>query len=298
MSTPYRKLAGTEVHEAPTRDGTARLEMGPRHAQLEIPGVFHLSITDSWLTFVKEERRRKPKKRSMSLEKDARLVVARAVPTEDVALWYEGEPGIQFRVVGLRPVELLVESALADWRLLDRLAAGLARAVHDSAGGAIGAHEFGNGHHRVLLIEYPDRVVLFARPLFRERPRRLLEVRRDGRVQVKHKEKYHRVKTDSRYAVTLLGDRIRFESARGRDVASVWLPWISVEERTELCRRLGEVVDQSGVPANKLLPSAASDWLEPTKTGLIQRQSVSETEADSTDSRELLALTPTDPVLP
>jgi hypothetical protein len=43
--------------------------------------------------------------------------------------------------------------------------------------------------------------------------------------------------------VTVSGDRIRFTGGDGRDLASLWLPWIAVEDRHELVRRFGELVD-------------------------------------------------------
>jgi len=179
----------------------------------------------------------------MSLDR-RRVVVARGLPTEDLALWYEGRPGVLSRVVGLRPLELLDEAALSAWRRLDVLATRLRRALSGLGDGVLRAFELGRGQHRVLLVEYRDRLVLHARPLFRERPRRAMEVRLDGSILLAARHGDQRIHCNSRYAVTLLGDRIRFESSDGRDVVSLWLPWIAHEDRAELAERMGNFVHE------------------------------------------------------
>jgi hypothetical protein len=220
----------------------ARLYVGPQHTLLEVADRLRVSVTTGFLTVAHRDRRR-VRPRSMGLARQ-RLVVARAVPTEDIALWFEERPGVVARVVGLRPLELLDESALAAWRRLDRLAGRLHAALVDDGRGARRAFELGRGQHRVLLVEHSDRMVLYARPLFRERPRRTLEVRADGTILVATRDADGTIHCNSRYAVTVLGDRIRFESSDGRDVATVWLPWISPEDRVELAARLGAFVHE------------------------------------------------------
>jgi hypothetical protein len=247
VTGPYRELAGTEVVEAPTKDGPARLLIGPRHVFLEIPGRLRISVTDKWMTVVGSDRTRRARPRSVRMA-DRRLVVARAVPTEDIALWYEGRPGVMSRLVSLRPLQLLDTAALNAWQKLDRLARELRLALAPFGGGARSGFEFGRGQHRVLLSTDGEGMVVYARPLFRERPRRTLEVRSDGTVLVRAGDIDQSIVCNSRDAVTVLGDRIRFESADGRVVATVWLPWISVEDRTELARRLGDLVHQLVAP--------------------------------------------------
>jgi hypothetical protein len=195
-----------------------------------------VSVTGRWMTVTVRDR-----SRSMILA-GRRLVVARALPTEDLALWYEHRPGLIGRVLGLRPLELLDEAALSAWRRLDALATRLRSAVAGHGGGGLRAFELGRGLHRVLLVEHLNRMVLYARPLFRERPRRALEVRADGSVRVPQRQGDQVVRCRSRYAVTVLGDRIRFQSPAGGDMASVWLPWIAPEDRAELAERIGDFV--------------------------------------------------------
>src|SRR5262245_59466547 len=116
--SPYREAAAADVLEAPTRDGVARLEIAPDHTLLRIARKLQVSITRTWATIVTGEPRARAKPRSLPLG-ESRLVVARGVPTEEVALWYEERPNVVGRVVGLRPPELLDADALAAWRALD-----------------------------------------------------------------------------------------------------------------------------------------------------------------------------------
>jgi hypothetical protein len=86
-------------------------------------------------------------------------------------------------------------------------------------------------------------MIVFARPLFRERPRRVLEVGRDGSLVVPGRRGDRSARFESRAQVIVSGDRIRFTGGDGRDLVSLWLPWIALEDRHELVRRFGELVD-------------------------------------------------------
>lgn len=238
MAGPYRGVAGVDVVEAPTRDGIARLEVGARFASLAVPARFRLLVQDSWLMVAQSRWRRR--KRSYPLD-DRALWVARGVPGEEVGLWYEPRAGFAVRLLGLRPPELRDADALESWRRLDALAGRLRTGVAAAGRGARAAWELGTTQNRVLLVEWADRSVLYARPLFRELPRRVLEVHADGRVVVAGTE----LACASRYAVTLLGDRIRFDSTDERQSVAVWLPWIAPEDRRELSVRLGDVIERS-----------------------------------------------------
>jgi hypothetical protein len=169
------------------------------------------------------------------------------------------------RLAGLRPLELLGPrwrapaagagaGALRAWHRLDQLALRLASALEPHAAGVRRAFELGAGAHRVLLLAHDDRMVLYARPLFRERLRRLLEVRADGGVLVRARDADQRIVCRSRFGISVLGDRIRFEGANGRDRASAWLPWISAEDRVELARRLGRMLDPEPPAAAVVAP--------------------------------------------
>lgn len=240
---PYRDPVGTEVLRAPTRDGVARLEVAPRHVVLEVGALSRLTITDRYLTLAQVSRRNK-KPRSVTLG-DTRLVIARAVPTEEVGIWYESKPGVMHRVLGLTPLELLDDEALAGWRALELLYHRLHAAVGPHLHRSVRASEYGRGPDRVLVEDQGDRDVVYVRPLFRERPRRVMEVHEDGTITFVAKHGDHAVKCQSRFGVTVHGDHINFSDRRGMTRGHIWLPWISEEDRAALAARFGERVEQA-----------------------------------------------------
>ncbi len=238
---PYREASAADVLEAPTRDGAARLEVGPRAIILELVGQIRLSVTDGYVALQPLNRRRKP--RSYTLD-GRRLLVARADPTEEIGVWYEVKPEVMRRIFGLRPPELLDRRAWEAWQVLDRLYQRLRDALADHRGRASGAIEYGRGADRVLVTDDGERYVIYVRRLFRERPRRALEVYADGTVVTPGRRDV-RTRLSSRFAITVSGDAIRFADPHGQDLARLWLPWITEEERMALARRLGERVDRS-----------------------------------------------------
>ena len=246
---PYRASAGSEVLEAPTRDGTARLDVAPDHTQLSV-ALLRVEVTPEWLTVVStaDARRARPQRSMLLEERKIALLVARAWPTDDVGLWYElPAGGLIGRVVGLRPLPPLDREALAAGGALERLAGRLERALAAHAGGARRALELGHGGHRVVLVWRDDRVLLYARPIFRELPRRSLEVHADGTVLVTVRGGVRCVTCRSSTDVTVFGDWLRFEDAASGRAAKLWLPWIGPDERRELCECLGRVVDAGAV---------------------------------------------------
>ena len=247
MSGPYRALAAPEVLEAPAREGRARLEVAPDAALLEVGDRLRIAVTDAFVTLERRDRRRR-RRRSLRLS-GTRLLVARAYPTGGVGLWFEEQPGVMRRLAGLSTVEMLDADGLAGVRKLERLAGRLRAVLQPLGRGAVAAAEFGAGQHRVLLIDDGARYELFARPLFRERPRKVLEVSAGGEVVATTRRGHEaRTRSRSRFDVTVRGDRIRFADRRGRDRAGVILPWIARADREELARRFGERVDQGEVP--------------------------------------------------
>jgi hypothetical protein len=201
-------------------------------------------VAASGALWVRRGRRGGDRKRELPLGR-SRLWVARAHPTRDLALWYEAEPGVVERLGGVRPVDLSDADPLASWRQLDRLSSELLRDLAPWSGGAGDATELGRGEHRVLVVALADRLVVYARPIFRERPRRALEVCSDGTLVVPGRRGDRRARFRSRLAVNAAGDRIAFADDDDRLVASLWLPWIAPEDRQELARRFGELVDPS-----------------------------------------------------
>ncbi|HTE51746.1 MAG TPA: hypothetical protein VK698_12920 [Kofleriaceae bacterium] len=258
MEGLYREAASGPLVAAPSRDGAVTLEVGPRHVRLSLGERQRLTVSGSAATWVRQ-RGRADHRRELTLG-PARLWPARSFPTRGLAIWYEPRPGQVERLGGVRATTPFEPDALAGWRALDRLAEELARALaahvaHVGAGlddaGPAETVELGRGQHRVLLVDLGDRLVVYARPLFRERPRRALEVDRDGWLIVPGRgrqrdgdgEGDRTRRFSSRDQVSASGDRLRFTGDDGRDLASLWLPWIAAEDRQELARRLGELVD-------------------------------------------------------
>ncbi len=258
MPAPYRHVSATETVETQTRRGRLRLEIAPRHVQLEIEGIFQLVVHENFLTLVdlqpepaedaswwaRRKRRRKPKKRSVRLD-EGQLLVARSFQTEELSLWFEERPGIYRRLLGIEPVFLLDAPALQAWKDLERLGKRLAMALSAFAREARSVTEFGRGHHRIILVDYDQHSEVCARPVFRERQRPVFRAYRDGTV-VNLKGKGQRGSCVSRYSVTLGGDRIRFDQVDGERAAELHLPWISPEDREELAQRLRMLIDGAG----------------------------------------------------
>jgi hypothetical protein len=238
---PYREAVGAEILEAPTRDGKARLEVSPRSVILELVGDNRLSVTEGYVAVQTLLRKRKPT--SYTLD-ERRLLVARGDSSGEVGLWYEVKPHVMQRIFGLRPPELLDRGAYDAWQALDRMFARLSTALARHSGAASAAFEYGRGADRVLVTDDGERYVVYVRRLFRERPRRALEVHADGTVRLPSGRGDTDARCHSRFGVTVGGDVINFGDGTGRDLARIWLPWISPEERQALAARLGERVDQ------------------------------------------------------
>jgi len=249
MPAPYRQVANAKTIEAPTRHGIVRLEVAPRHVELEIAGKWRVTVHEGFLTWIhlgtdsrkKFWRRRKPRKRSVRLS-DCRLLVARKHLTEDLGLWLEEKPGIFRRFVGIEPVVLLDAAALDAWKKLERLGRELASALAQYGGESSRATEFGSGQHRVLLVDFPEHCEVLARPVFRERQRPVFRAYRDGNV-VNLKKSGQKGKCISRYSVTVGGDSIRFFQSDGERAAELYLPWVSSEDRAEIAQRFRALVD-------------------------------------------------------
>jgi len=239
---PYRQPTGAEALHAPTRQGKVRLEVAPRHVVVEIAGHDHLAVTDRFLTVTRPGRRRRRKQRSYELE-GRRLVLARAVPTDDVGLWYELRDEVMQRIFGMAPPELLDRDALDAWKELDRIYRRLREALAPHLGETTTGAEYGKGADRVLVESREDRDVMYVRPLFREAQRKVMEVCGDGTVRIYgRKGAMTELECRSRFGVTVHGDRINFSGPRGDTRGHVWLPWIDEDDRAALARRLGERV--------------------------------------------------------
>ena len=316
---PYREAHRVPQVEARCRGGSARLVVGPGEMELLLGARWRLWRTGARIVIERGGAGRRHRHRRELDSARSRLWVARSFPAGDLAIWCEVRPGVVERLGGIRALPLLDEEAMAARRELDRLAAAAAAALAEAGGeagvgagpvreagaggaargdavGAGGAArgdavavgrpglavEVGAGQHRVLVVDRGDRLVVYARPLFRERPRRVLEVCADGGLvlprQGRRGDRRRRFGR-SRFRVTVSGDRVLFAADDGRDVASVWLPWIGEDERVELARRFGALVDPpataaelAGAEAGAVAaPDQASTGLRPWRSGLGRR---------------------------
>lgn len=240
---PFRSVAGGEVLTSPTSRGVLSLEVAPRHVALHVADL-QLAIADGALVASRILRRGV---RRVVQPIRGRLVMARGLPREAVGLWHESEPGHVERVFGVEPRDLISDDGLAALRQLDRLARRLGQAIADLGRGTRAAVEVGppgaHGLDKVLLIDLGDRMIVYRRSLFRPRARRILEARAEGTVTIVDGRHEHTLPCRSRFAVSVLGDYLRVAGGRGPD-ARIALPWISREDRDELARRIGEVVER------------------------------------------------------
>ena len=238
----YRDDAG-DVLEAPTADGMLRVELAPRAVKV-IVGTRTLHVVDKVATVLEHKR----KVRRESFKIDARLTLARDVPHEDLGVWIE-LPGGMRRIFGVEPVSLLEPDGLVALAALDRLATRLRGALTEHAGDIRRAVEIGRGLDKVLLADHGDRFIIYARRLFRDRARSAMVIHDDGRVVISNGRKPIEVSVRSRFGITVVGDYLRFAGPDGCDLARISIPWITPEDRLELARRIGQLVDASPVAA-------------------------------------------------
>ncbi|MGN6106711.1 MAG: hypothetical protein ACTHU0_16510 [Kofleriaceae bacterium] len=242
----YREEA-SDVLEAPTAEGTLTAELGPRSLRLSV-AARTLQLADRRATLI--DHKKNHARTSWPIA--GLLFSARDVPHEDLGIWLEVDPGAgprtgMRRIFGVEPVDLLDPSGLAALASLDRLAHRLRGAIAEYAGDIRRAVEVGRGLDKVLLADHGDRYLLYARRLFRDRARFTAEIHRDGRIVVPQRHGPPReVVVRSRYGITVVGDYVRFAAPDGADLARVAIPWIAPEDRRELARRIGQLVDAAG----------------------------------------------------
>lgn len=239
-----------DAMEAPTAQGPLRVEIAPRQTKLAV-GDRTLLISERFATLVEHHKKNTAKDKRTSIELLGRLVVARDVPREDLGVWLEVEPGTpregMRRIFGVEPLSLFDPSGLDALAALDRLAHRLRAQVVDLSRDIRRAVEIGSaaagGLDKVLLADHGDRIVVYARRLFRDRARFAMSIHEDGRINVPEGKKLKEIRVQSRFGVTVWGDYIRFADPQGTDLARVSIPWIAPEDRRELARRIGQLVD-------------------------------------------------------
>ena len=245
--------ASRETVEAPTAHGVLRAELAPRHVTLTI-AQRSIDIADDFATLVEHHRKHAARDRRASLRISGRLVVARDVTHEGFGLWLEVEPGARRagmrRIFGAEPVNLLEPGGLGALAALDRLAHRLRDELADLASDVRRAFEIGSpaagGLDKVLVIDHGDRWVVFARRLFRDRARFAMAIHRDGRIVVPARgaDRTRELVVRSRHGVTVVGDFVRFADEHGTDLARISIPWLTPENRGELARRIGQLIDR------------------------------------------------------
>jgi hypothetical protein len=242
---PYRDADSSERFEVSAREGQARLDLGPRWFRLDMGERLMLSVAEDFATLVKTQRRRRRKQRSLRLN-EARLLMARGVPTNDIGIWHVGMAGEAERLIGLRPPELLDDAAMRAWQVVDRMAQRLRVVLAQHSPGVERAIEVGQGADRVLIVDLGEDIEFYVRRLFRERPRRAMTVYRDGTVALVVKNRERRIQCRSRYGVTVLGDYIRFADPTGEDLGALSVPWVTPEDRRFMVQLIGQLIDPSG----------------------------------------------------
>jgi hypothetical protein len=234
----YRDDAGDSL-EAPTADGPLKVTISPVRVELSV-GSRGLVVAERTATV-------RNGKKTQTLRFERRLVLARSFPHEDLGVWLEldddGAPAMR-RVFGVQPVPLLDPDGLAALKKLDAVIQRVRAAVSDYGGDIVRAIEIGKSHDldKVLLADGGDRYFVYARRLFRGHARLILTVHRSGLVEVVDPEQ--RAEVHSRFGITTWGDYIRFADRHGTDLARVAIPWLAPEDRDELARRLGQLVDR------------------------------------------------------
>ena len=208
-------------------------------------------------------------------------MVARGFQSEEVALWHSTDEGATYqRLFGLTPPALLDAEALRGWQAMEKLGKRLFEAMLSfthkrTETGARPTHatEYGGGRDHALVVDFSDRAVVYARPtlatifpsFFKSGPTRCFEVFSEGKVMsCKGDEDQDTTQCNSRYSVTISGDRIRFAQPNGEEGEMLVLPWVSPEDRAELRKRFGAMVDQETSPRPRAVDVIALGDPEPS----------------------------------
>jgi hypothetical protein len=230
----YRGDDANLAFEAPTARGLLRMVLAPRQITLTAGGRT-LQISDQ-LAVLSDAKNQE------SLRIAGRVLVARDVPHEDLAVWIEvadKQPGMR-RIFGVEPVSLLEAGGLEALKRLDTVFHQLRTAIADLFPGSNErAIEIGRGLDKILFVDQGDHHAVYARRLFRDRARLVLSIYAGGRIVIAEGPE---VTVTWRLGITVSGDYIRFIDERGTDLAKLAIPWITREDREELAKRIGALV--------------------------------------------------------
>jgi hypothetical protein len=257
----YRGDDAGDALEAPTNEGILRVVLGPNRVDLAV-AQRSLHILDRVATLVEHKKQKQERRGSVKIV--GNLVVARGFPREDVGIWIEHVadkpdnrkrksadraakpmPSMQ-RIFGVAPVSLLERDGLGALGRLEVVAHRLRAHLGELAGDIRRAVEIGSGHalDKVLLADHGDHYAFYARRLFRDRARFAMAVYSDGRIVVPDGKQLREVTVTSKFGITVRGDFVRFADRHGTDLAKVSLPWLGPEDRDEVARRIGQLVDR------------------------------------------------------
>jgi hypothetical protein len=267
----YRGDDAGDALEAPTHDGILKVVLGPNRVDLSV-AQRSVHILDRVATIVEHKKQKQERRGSVKIA--GNLVVARGFPREDVGLWIEHLPAAKAthkrddrpapdakrdssdetrmfpsmqRIFGVEPVSLLERDGLGALSRLELVAQRLRAHLAELGGNIRRAIEIGSGHalDKVLLADHGDHYTFFARRLFRDRARFAMAVHDDGRIIVPDGKQLREVRVTSKFGITVRGDYVRFADRHGTDLAKVSLPWLGPEDRDEVARRIGQLVDRS-----------------------------------------------------
>ena len=228
----YRGDDTRDALVAPTADGELRIELGPRLVALTV-GDRTLQIAGRFATMIEGRKRE-------SIALDGRVVVARDVPREDLGIWMEVPTGMR-RIFGVEPVPLLDPAGLPALQRLDALTHRVRAALAELSGDIRRAIEIGRGLDKVLLVDHGDHHTIYARRLFRDHARVVLEIY-TGKIAIVDGKATREVEIASKFGVTVHGDNVRFADRHGTDLAKISIPWLAPADRDELARRIGQLL--------------------------------------------------------
>jgi hypothetical protein len=272
----YRGDDAGDALEAPTHEGILKVVLGPNRVDLSV-AQRSLHILDRLATLVEHKKQKQERRGSVKIA--GNLVVARGFPREDVGIWIEhlgtdkpkadrDKPKVDDnkpttdkpqkrddsrsamssmqRIFGVEPVSLFERDGLGALGRLETVAQRLRAHLSDLGGSVRRAVEIGSGHalDKVLLADHGDHYMFYARRLFRDRARFAMAVYADGRIVVPDGKALREVRVTSKFGITVRGDHVRFADRHGTDLAKVSLPWLGPEDRDEVARRIGQLVDR------------------------------------------------------
>lgn len=252
----YRGDDAGDALEAPTADGVLKATLGPNRLDMVL-GTRTLHIADGVATLIEQKKQKVERRASHKIV--GPIAIVRGWPRESFGIWIElveeaakgkknkadEQPPMQ-RIFGVEPSSLWEFAGLVALGKLDSLAQRVRAHVEGFAEVHRGV-EIGSGHplDKVLVADDGERYVVYSRKLFRDRARFTMSVAADGKIVVPEGKGTKIVEVTSKFGITVRGDYVRFADRHGTDLARVSVPWVGPEERDELARRIGQLVDRS-----------------------------------------------------